>query len=313
MIRAAPTEILWSAPGRSRGDDAFGLIYTRNALHVWVIDGATSVSVKPDKIVPGLSDAGWFSRALSSALREKLRYHDLTDGALRSIIAKLRARFVALAGSDLDLHDFPVAAMTYLQITQLGHLFTVQSLSFADCFHAVVPLPERRPLSAAMPLILKKTSLPESGPVIDRLRLRRAAQVGDLASTALTIDSASVATGLRDVLTAPSGAEIMLGSDGYARLWTEYALDSMPKVLADTVRTGAAAQLSRLRAWEDNFGDHDLAPKPADDVTLIRIRLGRLPIAGKLRTHAQTLVWQADPNGQLSAEAMSAPRRVAHR
>ena len=218
-VAAAPFEIVHSAPGLKPNDDAFGVAFARDAFHVWVIDGATSVSDVPCKVVPYLSDAGWFARALSQEIRRRLRFGELTEDALARSLAHLHARFEAGAGPGLEPHDYPVAAMTYLRVVRVGAAFEVRSLDFADCFHAIVARPgTMRGLSCTLPLRLPDRGLPKSGPELDRLRARRAAQVKDLASTAITTDPTSVGMGAWSRAVAQSGDVLIVGSDGYARL-----------------------------------------------------------------------------------------------
>ena len=300
MTPAAPVEIVHSFPGRSPGDDAFGLLYRPGVLHAWVIDGATSVSERPNKVLSHLSDAGWFARALSGELRRHLRYAELTDGALAQVLTHLRRRFIARAGSDLAPHDFPVAAMTYLRISTLDARYAIDSLEFADCFHLQTRMPGSRiPQTAPLPAPLPPTSLPKSGPMIERMRERRAAQVRDLTNTALTIDAASVAKGRRSRQIARPGTEIILGSDGYARIWTEYALQTVSEAVATTMRAGASRTLYELREWERANLGHGRAPKPADDVTVLRLRVGAALSRGSVRRSGGTLTWRASPNGRV--------------
>lgn len=305
LIPAAPVEIVYSAPGPAPSDDAFGLLHRRGVLHAWVIDGATSVSERPNKVLSHLSDAGWFARALSNELRRQLRQGELTDGALSRALSHLRRRFVERAGPNLDHHDFPVAAMTYLRISKAGARYAVDSLAFADCFYLLGRASRARTApSAPLPTRLPKASLPGSGPVIERMRERRAAQVRDLASTALTIDAASVAKGRRSRQIVQPGTEIILGSDGYARIWTEYALQTVSEAIDTTLRAGVSRSLHDLREWERGNLGHGRAPKPADDITVLRLRVNASLVYGSLRSNGGTLLWRATPNGRLNAESL---------
>ncbi|SDY77066.1 hypothetical protein [Citreimonas salinaria] len=305
MIPATPVEILHSAPGPAPSDDAFGLLHRPGVLHAWVIDGATSVSERPNKVLSRLSDPGWFARALSDEIRRTLRHGELTDDALARSLSHLRRRFIDRAGPELDHHDFPVAAMTYLRISRHGRRYAIDSLKFADCFHLQGPVaPARIAPGAALPAPLPKASLPATGPLIERMRRRRAAQVRDLASTAITIDPSSAGMGRRRREIAYPGSEIVLGSDGYARLWTEYALQTEEDAIRTTAQVGAARVLHDLRAWERANLGHGKAPKPADDVTVLRLRVNAPYARGTLRSNGATLVWRASPAGRVRAEAI---------
>ncbi|WP_375263110.1 hypothetical protein [Palleronia sp.] len=270
-----------------------------------MIDGATSVSERPNKVLADLSDAGWFARALSDEIRRLLRHGELTKGALARALSHLRRRFVHRAGPDLDHHDFPVAAMTYLRIARHGRRYAIDSLEFADCFHLQGPASRQRiGAGAFLPAPLPKLSLPQTGPIIDRMRQRRTTQVRDLASTALTIDPASLDKGRRRREFAPAGSEIILGSDGYARLWTEYALLTVPEAIDTTARLGLLRVVHGLREWERANLGHGKAPKPADDVTAMRLRLGAPYARGSLRSDGSTLIWRVSPAGHVRPESL---------
>ena len=303
MIPAAPIEIVHSAPGSAPSDDAFGLLYRPGVLHAWVIDGATSVSARPNKVLPHLSDAGWFARALSRELTTCLRHGELTDGALGRALSYLRNRFVARAGPNLDHHDFPVAAMTYLRVSRDGARYVVDSLEFADCFHLTVPSARTRPSPAfPLPPPLPKIGLPETGPMIERMRQRRDAQVRDLSSTAVTIDAASVVRGHRSRRLVDMESDIILGSDGYARVWTEYALQTQAAAMADLTQFGAARGLHKLRTWERANLGHGRSPKAADDVTVLRFRLGAPTGRGHVVRNRTSMIWRATPMGHVEAQ-----------
>lgn len=302
-------EIVYSAPARGPSDDAFGFAQAGGALHAWVIDGATSVSEVPDKVVPGLSDAAWFARALSVGIARAVRRHPLTDGALVRILDDLSERFARKAGP-VAPHDVPVAAMTYLHLTPVLGGARLRVLDHADCFAA--PLPPRlragpRHLSHAPPRPFAEAALTKSGPLIARLRARRAAQVSEGAGTALTLRPDSVTSGRRWTRHLPARARVLIGSDGLARLWTEYALASRDEVLAEIGRGGLLGQLVRLRDWERTHFAHGAAPKPADDATALVLALDPDSAAdprrrrGHLRRHAGSLHWFAASTGRHSA------------
>ena len=71
----------------------------------------------------------------------------------------------------------------------------------------------------------------------------------------------------------------------------------MADALAETIGRGAGRLLGRIRAWERANIDHGHAPKAADDVTLIQIRLGACPSAGHLHRSATSLLWRTSPFG----------------
>lgn len=301
MIDASVVEIVHSAPGRGPGDDTFGTAHRGGALHAWVIDGATSVSDVPDKVLPGLADPAWFARGLSSEIARIIRFGPtLGMGPLSLALHTLSRRFEAAVTAP-EPHDYPVAAMTYLRIARHGARFRIDALAFADCFFSLTKARHGARRVRPLPAPLAHTGLSDDPETLSRLRRRRAAQNTDLASTAITLNPRSLALGRRSVTYAQSGTEVLLGSDGYARLWTEYALAPKQEVISRTARFGALEGLTRLRDWERRHEDHGLAPKGADDVTALRIHLGRPQTEGHWKRHGQASLWVARPRPTLKS------------
>ena len=299
-------EAIASAPAGKPSDDAFGARIAHGALHAWVIDGATSVADPPDRVVRGLSDAAWFARGLSAGLHRAARQGGLTPGRLSGIVAALAARFHA-AAPDAPLHAHPVAALTAIRLSPAPGGWRLDVHEQADCFVAVLPPGPGHPLRRPLPPRLPPVAL-DRGPTLDRLRRRRAKVVAGGVSSALTIRPASVAAARRWTAHLPRGTRLLLGSDGLARPWTEYALTEQPAALAHIARTGLLDALARLRAWEAAHFDHGTAPKPADDTTALLIAPDAPPSRGHLRHHAGTLHWRAAPTGRATlaqAEALS--------
>jgi hypothetical protein len=272
-------EAIHSASGRWPSDDAFDWHLQDQTLHAWVIDGATSVSERPDKVRAGVSDASWFANALSRAIRRRVVYAPLTQARLADILADLLPRFEAMAGGALDAYDYPVAAMTYVSVTRRRDRFVLQGLQFADCFLHLQTLPKpqqgQNALHGALPARPLNASLPKTPEILAHLRARRSDQVLRDASSAVTIFPRSAAQGTPFRFTRPGHLPIalLLGSDGIARLWEEYNLCTIHQSADRILRHGALGELVKLRHWEATHSGHGMSIKPADDATLLYIQL----------------------------------------
>lgn len=272
-------EAIHSASGLWPSDDAFGWHLQDQTLHAWVIDGATSVSERPDKVRAGVSDASWFANALSRSISRTVVYAPLTQASLAGILAELLPRFEAMAGDALDAYDYPVAAMTYVSVTRRGDRFVFEGLQFADCFLHLQTL--RKPqmgqhaVHSALPARPLNASLPKTPEILERLRARRSDQVLRDASSAVTIFPRSVAKGMRFRFSRPGHLPIalLLGSDGIARLWEEYNLCAIHQSADRILRHGALRELAKLRHWEATHRGHCMSIKPADDATLLCAQL----------------------------------------
>lgn len=275
-------EAIQCSPKGDFCEDKLGFRSSPTRFDIWVIDGATSVSDRPDRMIPGMSDPAWFARALSAEIHKATRDGPLSRHALRDMLADLRDRFLAHCGDGIEPHDIPAAAMTYLSITRQAGRMRIRGMEFADCFFAVLP-PRRgghRGRRVGMPDLVPSTRLDRSAESLRSLRKGRGELVALHRGSALSLTPASAMRG-RDIrLDCPLDATLVLGSDGYPRLWTEYGIATWERALRDLQDRGCLSEVARLRRWEKTNPDHGTAPKSADDVTLAVVTLGQAPVAG---------------------------------
>ena len=257
------------------GDDALGWMTNEKVLQLWAVDGATSVSERPDRVRTGLPDPAWFARHISNGIVRSGRYGELTKDRLARIIRPLEERWMVAVNADAKPYDPPVAALAYASIGRKGNGWTIRTLLYADCFVLAIPLLDPRLTTPAgfgcrQPV---RGSLPRSAEILSILRARRAEQLshGPKAGDALTLRPTSVADGREVVSYLPRRHPwvVLVGTDGFARLWEEYALDTCEIIAARTVRYGLRALVRELRAWEKSNPSHGRNVKAADDASVL--------------------------------------------
>lgn len=273
MIRL--DEIVFSSCSTAQSDDFYGFCRNRAGLHIWVVDGATSVSDRPCRMRPDMRDPAWFARALTAGMMRLLRFDaapgGLTQGRLAPLLAGLRVEYLRRAGPDLQSHDMPIAAMSYLCLRERGRTLDVTGLQYADCFFGLSAAWPRRAAGRLAPLPGAPTnaSLPRDPALMQRLRERRRAQVEDLASSAIGLRPESAFCGAPIRLRHHGPGALMIGTDGFARIYEEYGLQSVRETRRRVMIEGALPTLTRIREFENGEHAARLSIKPADDVTLI--------------------------------------------
>lgn len=302
MIRL--TEIVFSSCSTAPSDDYFGFCRNRAGIHLWVIDGATSLSDRPCRLRPDMRDPAWFARALSAGMTRILRVSPasggLTPRMLAPLLSELGDRYHAAAGGDLRSYEIPLAAMTYLCLRQRGDSWDVTGLQYADCFHAIMRAAPRLPMGRTGPLpqTPRAASLPKDDATMQRLRDRRTAQIEDLVSTAISLrpESAACAEPISYCHRGPGF--LIVGSDGFARLHQEYGLLPREQLMRRVAAGGALASVAAMRRFENAHPGHGRSVKPADDATVMTAILSSSvapdrPEGWKIRRNATTTHWAA--------------------
>ena len=291
-------EIVHASASRAPSDDAAGFRRVGGALHLWVIDGATSVSAVPNRADPALSDAAWFARSLSAAIHRSVIQAPLTPARLADLLRRIEARYRARVRGPLAAHDWPVAAMCYACIRVRGRRFVIEGLDYADCFLMARSTTGLRPQPGPTrrPPLPPDASLPKSDTLLAHLRARRGAQVERGVSSAVTIRAESAGRGRRVRMAVRGPALVVLGSDGIARLWEAYGLETAAQAMQRFARHGALRGVLRLRDWERTHAGHGREIKPADDATVLLAVLGLSTPAARWavrRGDGTTTAWRA--------------------
>ena len=249
-----------------------------------VMDGATPLG---DSLMPGPSDAAWIAQFGARRLMAHLEDGDGARKALRGALADAQKSFAALRRHPPeDIWQTPCASMM-LAVPDDGSL---EFLWFGDCAAlvkqgdaAVTVVGEtfdKRAAEAerARAVAKEKNLSPASGlsrpEFIGHLRAaRNRINSGDY--WLFSPDARAASHVSRRVIKAAPGAVLLLATDGFLALASDYGVHSADSLM-DAARTkGLAAMGEELRAIEagDTGGDRFPRFKKSDDATAILLKI----------------------------------------
>jgi hypothetical protein len=271
-----------SLPGdpAKANEDAFG----HDAGAAVVLDGATPLG---EGLMPGPSDAAWISQFGARRILAHLRDGDGARKALRSALADTQKSFEALRRHEPeDVWQTPCASM----MLAVPGKDAVEFLFFGDCAALVKQGEEpvtvvgeafdKRAAEAqgAQKLAREKNLSPASG--INRLEflevLRAARNRINAGSYWLFSPDVKVAShAQRRLMKIAPGATLLLSSDGFLALASDYGRYSADSLMAAALDKGLKALGEELRAIEseDALGDKFPRFKKSDDATALLLRL----------------------------------------
>lgn len=271
-----------SLPGdpAKANEDAFG----HDANAAVVIDGATPLG---DGLMPGPSDAAWIAQFGARRLMAHLRDGDGARKALRAALADAQKSFEALRRHPPEeMWQTPCASMM-LAVPVAGG---VEFLWFGDCAAVVkqgdAPVTvvgesfDKRAAEAqrAQALAKEKNLSPAAGlsraEFIEALRgSRNRINSGDTWLFSPDVKAASHVA--RRVVKLVPGSTLLLTSDGFLALASDYGACSADSLMAAAMSKGLKALGEELRAIEagDAGGDRFPRFKKSDDATALLLRL----------------------------------------
>jgi hypothetical protein len=271
-----------SLPGdpAKTNEDSFG--HDPNAAVV--LDGATPLG---DGLMPGPSDAAWIAQFGARRLLAHLRDGDGARKALRGALADTQKSFEALRRMPPQhVWQTPCASMMLVVSGKDG----VEFLSFGDCAAlvqqgdaAVTVVGEtfdKRAAEAlrAQKLGKEKNLSPASGlsrpEFIETLRASRG-RINSGDAWLFSPEPKAAAHAARRVIKLAPGALLLLASDGFLALASDYGAYSADSLMAAAQSKGLAALGEELRAIEagDPGGDRFARFKKSDDATALLLKL----------------------------------------
>ena len=260
--------------GRSN-DDAAAHVVGDTWADFWVIDGATSVA--DVQYVPGMdSDPCWYANFLAgrfvSLAAEKVPLAQI----LRRSIADARQAYEALVGrmSDVPVFAWPLAAVSYVRVLPSNDGSAVESLHLGDCSVFIAS-------EAAEAFALWDPGNPEPplaspagrADLLPCLRQRRIEQHAAPTSGIAGFDPAAADHAVPASASIRGSFDIVLATDGLARLYKEYSLMTRAQFVAEATRSPATQSLLTTLRESEQRATGAVFYKSQDDATLLAARI----------------------------------------
>jgi len=249
-----------------------------------VMDGATPLG---DSLMPGPSDAAWIAQFGSRRLIAHLSAQKSARKALRDALADTERSFEGLRRyPPEEVWQTPCASMM-LAVPDEG---SVEFLWFGDCaalvkqgdaaVTVVGEIFDKRAAEAerARAIAKEKNLSPASGlsrpEFIGSLRAARN-HINSGSSWLFSPDARAAAHVSRRVVKVAPGAVLLLATDGFLALASDYGVYGANSLLDAALSKGLAAMGEELRAIEAGDAGGDKYPrfKKSDDATAILLRL----------------------------------------
>lgn len=272
-----------SLPGypNKQNEDSFA----SDTVAAAVLDGATPVA---DPILPGKSDAAWLSQFGARRLLSHIKDEDSPRGALRHALADAERSFHGLARRKaLFRYELPFASMIFAVPSQDGF----DALWFGDCsmlvrrpegrVEAIGSAFERRGQeSEAATRYMEANNLPPVG-ALDRpeaLPMFRESRekVNSPGNTWLFgVEPKASEYVSHAKVSAAAGTELILCSDGFLALISDYGCYDSDALFSAARETGLVSLGRQLRSVEDEDAEGRKFPrfKKSDDATAIHLKL----------------------------------------
>jgi hypothetical protein len=262
-------------------EDAFGV----DARAAVVMDGATGLG---DNLMPGPSDAAWLATFGARRLLAHLRDGDAPRDAVRAAMEDAEQSYKALRKrAPVENYELPHASMMLVNETGAG----IEALWFGDCA-LLVKRPDaaveivgdalgKRALEASRvsKLAAKHGLSPAAGinrPVfLDALRKARNYANTPKGHWSFAPEPHAAEHVERVHVTAPPGTLLLLCSDGFLALVSDYKAYDAEALIAACQAKGLAVVAEELRAIEEKDADGTKFPrfKTSDDATALLLKL----------------------------------------
>lgn len=250
-----------------------------------VLDGATPLS---EPLLPGKSDAAWLSQFGARRLLSHIKAGDAPRAALRHTLADAEHSFNGLRKrAPKERYELPFASMVFA-VPQEGGF---DALWFGDC-SALVKRPDasveavgsafdrRGAESGEAMRYMEKTGLPPVGalnrpdalPLFQTGRAKANTPGGTYLFGVEPQASEHVA---RQKIAAPEGTLVLLCTDGFLALTSDYGLYDPEGLMAAAAEKGLAALGNELRTLEADDAEGRKFPrfKKSDDATAVLAKL----------------------------------------
>jgi hypothetical protein len=274
-----------SGASDGHNEDLIAVIEHDGCIDIVVMDGASSVADR-DYIDADSGDVVWFVNTFAAALAAVSTREIDQEQSVLLALERVRARFDERAGDGtIPLYAQPIAAMTWIRITDNGDGATLDLYCLGDCKvfllspdNDVVDLdPWVNPQEAIVQSHLARLAAQGVRDAADRrerllpmLRGRREEQNTADSPGCLCLQPRGPFAARRYTLRADPGAMLLAMTDGFSRIVDTYNLCSIDELAQRCLRGELAALLAGLRAFESGQSDSaSMTVKRADDASAV--------------------------------------------
>lgn len=274
-----------SAGGSAPNEDLIAVVEHDGVTDILVLDGATSVA-DTNYIDSVGGDVAWFVAQFCVALKQVLAPGRSQHDSVAMALQGLNALFTeTTAGTDIPAYAHPIAALTWLRITQADGAPMLQAYCVGDCKAfiraadgSVVDIdpfvnPQEQLLQGEMARLRAQgivDAAARKAALMPMLRERRVAQNASPAPTVLCLAPRGALAAREYTLALAPTACVLAMTDGFHRLVDTYHLHTVEELASLCVHEGLAAVHQRLRAFEAQQGaSHGLSVKRADDAAAV--------------------------------------------
>lgn len=262
-------------------DDAFAYCETAAV----VLDGATGLG---ESLLPGESDAAWIARFGANRLIAHLKAGETAQAALAAALVDAERSFKGLRKREpAETYEIPFASMM-LAVESAGGF---DALWYGDCA-AIVKRAGAPAFIVGEAFDRKSNERNYAAKLADRHGLAPAAGINRPAflsalrkarnrvntvdgSWAFAPDARAAEHAQMKRVAASAGTRVLLGSDGFLALVSEYARYDVESLIAAAEEKGLAALGEELRAIEKGDPEGHRFPrfKTSDDATAVLLRV----------------------------------------
>ena len=252
-----------------------------------VIDGATPLG---ESLMPGPSDAAWIAQFGARRLMAHLKDGEGARKALRATLADTQKSFEALRRHDPEeMWQTPCASMMAVVPGEKG----LEFLWYGDCAALVARSAGDKAVTAVGETFDKRAAEAERAQALAKEKnlspaagLSRAEFLGSLRASRNRINSGDASLHIalkgkraahvsRRVMKVDPGSNVLLATDGFLALASDYGAYSADSLMAAALDKGLGALGRELRAIEAGDADGDKFPrfKKSDDATALLLKL----------------------------------------
>lgn len=254
-----------------------------------IMDGGSPVA-DHDYIDSEIGDVVWFVQNFALALKEVVHQDRSQQDSVMLALGALRSAFREKTGAaPIPLYAYPIAAMSWLRITDTGGAPTLQAYCLGDC-KTFLYLPDKTvvdldPYVNPQELVLQAEilKLTQEGVVdaiarqqrlLPMLRARREFLNLAPAPSVLCLDPRGPIAARVHTVTLDRASTLLAMTDGFYRIVDTYRLHTVEELAELCLRKDLKSILNDLRAFEAaSLGSASLSVKRADDASAMTCSL----------------------------------------